>query len=198
MSKATRKKAMKLKAAHAHSFTHSSGASTPTSLSVPPSPHRGHSETSSHPPTPLIGPNTPEEISSELDMLADLYQGDDQPAGKTQRNIPSENDDGYGMDDLVAQYNGYELVEAMGLDLEREDEFLRALGAEKDKAYGSVKKNVSVAEWRVAETQSLGYHPGSVHPPLRTMQRHAKASREVAEYNQEVQKSSVFQASCSK
>ena len=28
-------------------------------------------------------------------MLADLYQGDDQPAGETQRNLPSE-DDGYG------------------------------------------------------------------------------------------------------
>ena len=42
----------------------------------------------------LIGPNPPEEISSELDMLADLYQGDDQLVGETQRNIPSEDDDG--------------------------------------------------------------------------------------------------------
>ena len=102
MSKATRKKAMRLKAAHAHSFTHSSGASTPTSLSIPPSPHRRHSETSSPAPT-LIGPNPPEEIFSELNMLADLYQGDDQPVGETQRNIPSEYDDGYG----------YELVESI-------------------------------------------------------------------------------------
>ena len=92
MSKVTRKKAMRLKAAHACSFTHSTGASTP--LSIPPSPHPSHSETSSPPPTPLIGPNPPEEISSELDMLADLYQGDDQPVGETKRNIPSEDDDG--------------------------------------------------------------------------------------------------------
>ena len=35
-------------------------------------------------------------------MLADLYQGDDQPAGETQRNIPSEDDDGYVMDDLLS------------------------------------------------------------------------------------------------
>ena len=82
MAKA-RKKAMRLKAAHAHSFPHSPGTSTPTSLSVPPSPHHRHSETSSPPPTPLIGPNPPGEISSELNMLADLYQGDDQPAGET-------------------------------------------------------------------------------------------------------------------
>ena len=95
MSKATRKKAMRLKAAHAHSFTHPSGTLTPASLSVPPSPHRRHSETSSPPPT-LIGPNPPEEISSELHMLADLYQGDDQLVGETQRNIPSEDDDRYG------------------------------------------------------------------------------------------------------
>ena len=46
-------------------------------------------------------------------MLADLYQGDDQLVGETQRNIPSEDDDGYGMDDLVAQYDGYELVESI-------------------------------------------------------------------------------------
>ena len=56
----TRKKAMRLKAAHAHSFTHPSGTLTPASLSVPPSPHPGHSETSSPPPTPLIGSNPPE------------------------------------------------------------------------------------------------------------------------------------------
>ena len=46
-------------------------------------------------------------------MLADLYQGDAQPVGETQRNIPSEDDDGYGMDDLVAQYDGHELVESI-------------------------------------------------------------------------------------
>ena len=80
---------MRLKAAHTHRFTHFSGASTPASLSVPPSPHPGHAETSRPPPTPLIGPNPPEEISSELDMLADLYQ-DDQPVGETKENIPSE------------------------------------------------------------------------------------------------------------
>ena len=33
--------------------------------------------------------------------------------GETQRNIPSEDDDGYGMDDLVAQYDGYELVDSI-------------------------------------------------------------------------------------
>ena len=77
---------MRLKAAHAHSFTHSSGAPTPASLSVPPSPHHGHSETPSPLPTPLIGPNPPEETSSELNMLADLYQGDDQPAGDSEEH----------------------------------------------------------------------------------------------------------------
>ena len=58
------------------------------------------------------------------------------------------------MDDLVSQYEGDELVEAMGLDMEREDEFLRALGAEREKAYGSVKKDVSATEWKIAEIQS--------------------------------------------
>ena len=29
-------------------------------------------------------------------MVADLYQGGDQPVGETQRNIPSEDDDRYG------------------------------------------------------------------------------------------------------
>ena len=43
-------------------------------------------------------------------MLADQYQGDDQPVGETEKNIPSEDDDRYGMDKLVAQYDGYMVV----------------------------------------------------------------------------------------
>ena len=95
------------KAAHARSFTHLSGTLTPASLSVLPFPHPGHSETSSPPPAPLTGLNPPEEMSNELNMLVDLYQGDDQPVGETKKNIPSEGDDGYGMDNLVAQYDDY-------------------------------------------------------------------------------------------
>ena len=165
---------------------------------VPPSPLPGQSEASSPPPTPLTSPDPSKEISDGLAILADLHQGDDQSEGEINRNTPSEDESEeskeYEMDSLVPQYEGGELVEAMGLDMEREDKFLRALGAEREKAYGSVKKDVSATEWKVAETQSLGYNPGSANPPPRMKQRHAKQARELAEYNQEMQKSSVFQA----
>ena len=109
MFKATRQKATRLKAAHAQSHT-LLWCINPCSLSVTPSPHPGHSEASRPPPTPLIGPNPPEEIYTGLNMLADQYQGDDQPVGETEKNIPSEDDDRYGMDKLVAQYDGYMVV----------------------------------------------------------------------------------------